>query len=220
MLLLETDIAKRIAEWGKTQPMVLWAMQVKGIGPILAAGLCAFIMPGMQANPDIKTVGHLWRFAGIDPTCKWNPHQKRPWNATLKTICWKIGQSFVKNWKRDGAYGQVWLKHKEIRVEKNLRGDYRELAAQTLKTKQIEDAKTRSWYEKGMLPPGRIHLQACRKAVKLFLAHWFDEAYYCIHKERPPLPYPIAMLGHSGLIKSFVSELEEIQEQAENSEEE
>ena len=38
----------------------------RGIGPVIAAGLLA--------NIDIKqapTVGHIWRFAGLDPTNKW-----------------------------------------------------------------------------------------------------------------------------------------------------
>ena len=43
-----------------------WLLSVHGIGPVIAAGLLAHI--------DIKqapTVGHIWRFAGLDPTVKW-----------------------------------------------------------------------------------------------------------------------------------------------------
>ena len=43
-----------------------WAMGIPGIGPILAAGLKAHI--DITKAP---TVGHIWRYAGLDPSNKW-----------------------------------------------------------------------------------------------------------------------------------------------------
>ena len=43
-----------------------WAMEIPGIGPILAAGLKAHI--DITKAP---TVGHIWRYAGLDPSNKW-----------------------------------------------------------------------------------------------------------------------------------------------------
>jgi hypothetical protein len=33
------------------------------------------------------TAGHIWRYAGLDPTVRWNKGEKRPWNAGLKVLC-------------------------------------------------------------------------------------------------------------------------------------
>lgn len=44
-----------------------WALEQVGIGPIISAGLLAFIDVGIA-----NTVGKIWRIAGLDPTCKWN----------------------------------------------------------------------------------------------------------------------------------------------------
>ena len=39
---------------------------------------------------------HLAVRPGLDPTCKWRRAKKRPWNASLKRLCWLMGESFVK----------------------------------------------------------------------------------------------------------------------------
>ena len=39
--------------------------------------------------------------------------------------------------------------------------------------------------------------RAKRYAVKLFLSHWFEEAYRTHYGTEPPKPYPIARLGHA-----------------------
>lgn len=44
-----------------------WLREVHGIGPILAAGLIAYL--GSRDLP--PTVGHWWRYAGLDPSQKW-----------------------------------------------------------------------------------------------------------------------------------------------------
>ncbi len=54
----------------------------------------------------------------------------------------------------------------------------------------------------GKLPPGQIDARSRRYAVKLFLSHlqlvWYEKHY----GEKPPLPYPIAILGHAHMINS------------------
>ena len=71
-----------------SQPVGRWALDQIGIGPVLAAGLLAHI--DITRAP---TVGHIWSFAGLNPDAKWEKGQKRPWNARLKTLCWKVGDS-------------------------------------------------------------------------------------------------------------------------------
>lgn len=88
---IEREIAKALGDYGDHHTAGQWAKTVTGIGPIIAAGLLAHI--DVNKAP---TVGHIWRFAGLDPTVKWERGKKRPWNADLKVLCWKAGESFVK----------------------------------------------------------------------------------------------------------------------------
>ena len=64
---------------------VRWARSIYGIWPVLAAGLLAHI--DIEQAP---TVGHIWSFAGLDPTKKWQPKTTRPWNAArvMNTATW------------------------------------------------------------------------------------------------------------------------------------
>ena len=75
---MEKNIKKALNVYAKHHPLGQWAMSITGIGPVIAAGLLAHI--DINKAP---TVGHIWRFAGQDPTCKWEKGQKRPWNASL-----------------------------------------------------------------------------------------------------------------------------------------
>jgi len=79
---LEQRLKSILNEWTNHNIVASWAKSITGIGPIIAAGLCAHI--DITKAP---TVGHIWRFAGLDPTVEWLPGQKRPWNARLKTLC-------------------------------------------------------------------------------------------------------------------------------------
>ncbi len=115
---------------------------------------------------------------------------KRPWNGNLKVLCWKLGDSFVKQSSRDSAfYGKLYRRRKEQEVQRNEALEFAAQAAETLQTKRIQDPLTRAAYEAGMLPPGRIDLRARRWAVKIFLAHWHDVAYRDHFKTEPPKPW-------------------------------
>jgi len=52
--------------YAKNQRVGRWLLGVHGIGPCIAAGMLAHI--DIEKAP---TVGHIWRFAGLDPTVKW-----------------------------------------------------------------------------------------------------------------------------------------------------
>lgn len=175
-----------------------WSKSVKGVGPVIAAGLLAHI-----DIDEAPTVGHIWRFAGLDPTVKWKPNTKRPWNGDLKTLCWKIGESFVKvSGSKDAFYGKIYIQRKALEVARNDEGLFADQAALSLKEKHYrDDTIAKKFYEAGKLPPARIHMRAKRYAVKLFLSHWHDVAYREKFGKAPPLPYPIAHLGHADLIE-------------------
>ncbi len=190
--LLENQINRALDAYSKVSEIGRWSRDVKGVGPVIAAGLLAHI--DITKAP---TAGHIWRFAGLDPTRTWGKKQKRPWNASLKTLCWKLGESFVKvSGKDDAVYGKIYLERKEYENAKNENGDYREQAEAGAKRvgKSTESYKS---YKEGKLPKGHIHARAKRYAVKLFLSHWHENAYRFEYGQEPPLPYPIAVLGHA-----------------------
>jgi hypothetical protein len=193
---VEKSIVPALQAYAEAHEVGRWSLSQMGIGPVLAAGLLSHI--DITKAP---TVGHIWRYAGLDPTSKWNKGEKRPWNAELKTISWKIGQSFIKvSGKDDAFYGKLYLQDKERRMAKNEAGDYAELAARTLEEKNIRDKATREAYEAGRLPQGRILSQASRYATKLFLAHWHHVAYEAHYNTAPPKPYIIEHGGHAHYI--------------------
>jgi hypothetical protein len=195
---LENQIRTLLDKWSGAQPMGIWARGVVGVGPVISAGLLA--------NIDITrapTAGHIWRFAGLDPTSKWAKGEKRPWNASLKRLCWLIGESFVKvSGNARDRYGKLYLQRKEYESKKNEALDYADQAKATLA--RIKDRKNKVFIallESGKLPPAALHARSKRWAVKLFLAHWHAEAYRMHYGTEPPKPYPIAILGHAHVIE-------------------
>lgn len=191
---LENQIKRALDTYTKSHPVGEWLQSITGIGPVIAAGLLAHI--------DIKkapTAGHIWSFAGLNPNAKWEKGQLRPWNARLKTLCWKIGQSFVKvSNNPNDVYGKIYKERKEYEVMKNEAGDYKEQAEIILKSKNI--GKTTDAYKayiQGKLPPAHIQQRAERYAVKIFLSHLHEFWYEQHYGEKPPKPFAIEILGHA-----------------------
>ena len=187
---LEDDIRKVLDTYSASRPLGRWARSIVGIGPVISAGLMCHI--DIERAP---TVGHIWRFAGLDPTQEWGKGEKRPWNASLKTLCWKIGESFVKVKGNDAdVYGKVYDQRKQEEAARNLAGAYADQAAAVLKrTPGHAQAAT---YRRGILPDGHLHARAKRYTTKLFLAHWHQVAYELHHGKPAPKPYIIEHGGH------------------------
>jgi len=191
--LLENQIKRALDKWTDSQPVSAWAKSICGIGPVISAGLLAHI--------DIKhcpTVGHIWRFAGLDPTLKWEKGKKRPFNASLKTLtAFKLGESFVKVQNNDNdVYGKVFASRKKQEQERNdtmLFADQAKVRVEKV-GKSTDAFKA---YSIGKLPPAQIHARARRYAVKLFLAHYHAVAYFEHHRTMPAFPYVFEHLpGH------------------------
>lgn len=195
---LENQVRRALAHYAESDKLGEWALSVRGIGPVITAGLLAHI--DIAKAP---TVGHIWRFAGLDPTSTWDKGHKRPWNAALKTLCWKIGESFVKVSNDDAAtYGRIYRERKEYELRRNEAGELKEQAQAMLERKKFgRETQARAHYEAGHLPPAHIHARAKRYAVKLFLAHYHEVGYVLMYNKPPPLPYPIAHLGHTHKIE-------------------
>ena len=191
---LEGQIKKALEYYTDSHPVGMWLKGITGIGPIIAAGLLAHI--DIHKAP---TAGHIWSFAGLNPNQKWEKGQKRPWNARLKTLCWKIGESFVKvsNNPKD-IYGKIYRQRKEKEIVNNSRLAFKDQAVEKLRTKKIgKDTEAYKWYSEGKLPPAHINERAKRYAVKIFLSHLQEFWYKQEFGVDPPAPYPIAILGHA-----------------------
>ncbi len=126
-----------------------------------------------------------------------------PWNAALKTLSWKIGESFVKVCNhKDDFYGHLYTERKEQEHAKNEAGEFAAQAADKLKKYKIgKITDAYAYYSVGKLPPAHIHSRAKRYAVKIFLSHYFEAAYRFHYRKEPPAPFPIAILGHAHRIR-------------------
>jgi hypothetical protein len=191
---IENQIKRALDTYTDSQPIGVWAKSICGIGPVIAAGLMAHI--DIEKAP---TAGHIWSFAGLDPTVEWGKGEKRPWNARLKVLCWKIGESFVKVSGNDrDVYGKLYLERKQQELAANDAGKFADQAKSKLEKCNIgKETDAYKCYIQGKLPPGHIHARAKRYAVKLFLAHYHEMAYRYRYNTNPPNPYPIAILNHA-----------------------
>ena len=258
----ENQIYAGLVSYAKALPEWPWMESVSGIGPIITAGLSAYV--DIHKAP---TVGHIWVYAGLDPRVRWVSSDeakkttkaaieeadgdlveatylldgklsrsagtvqrlalgiipagdseeetneedqkvltpaniaaavsKRPWNANLKTLCWKIGDAFTKvSGKENAYYGQVYKRRKAYEIERNESGANAEVAARDI-VKFGKSTEAYKHYLKGKLPPGRLQLRAQRYAVKLFLSHYHHVRYELTFKQPPPKPYAIAYLEHA-----------------------
>lgn len=189
----ENQIKIGLTQYAKELPEWWWMERVVGIGPVITAGLAAHI-----DLDKAKAVSSIWRFGGYDPTSTWNKGEKRPWNADLKTLFWKIGESFVKvsSNERD-FYGHYYAARKAEMMELNERGEFKESAANILATKNFrDDTGAKAALLAGKLPQAQIHARAKRLAVKLFLSHWYEVVYKEKHGQWPAKPWIIVHGGH------------------------
>ena len=170
-----------------------WSLSIMGIGPVLASGLLAYI--DIQRAPNVSKI---WRLAGLDPTMpKAQKGELRSYNSHLKTLCYLIGESFVKVSRRpNDVYGKLYLERKAYEMAHNEAGDYAKTAAGRVETVG-KTTEARKYYEAGLLSPGHIHARARRYATKRFLSHWHQVAYEVEHGEPPPPPYILTVEPHS-----------------------
>ena len=198
----EQVMATKLKEWviGPTSPdEAKWAISQIGIGPIIAAGLAAHIDPEKA-----RSISSVWKFAGLAPGFDRKIKGKKlQYNARLKCLCWKLGESFVKVSGKDGAvYGKLYSQFKSDEVSRNENGQYSRQAKEELSRKTFaKDNTTKKCLLEGKLANAHLHSRAKRRAVKIFLSH-----YWTVARETRGLPvrkpYAIAVLNHDGEIEA------------------
>lgn len=175
---LERSIRNALDAFSSATVLGKWSKSICGIGPVIAAGFLAHISmepwrcdisrsditkkPCNAKDPhgprcrieQIRTVGHIWRFAGYDPTVIWEPKTRRPWNAKLKTLCWKAGESFVKVSTNDADfYGHLLVERKNYEMKNNFEGKLVAQAVAKLEKYKIgKETDAWAWYS-GCLTP-------------------------------------------------------------------
>ena len=194
----ENSLRRAMQAFAEARTVGQWALSQVGVGPVLSAGLSAHI--DITRAP---TAGHVWNFAGVNPGIVWKPKTKRPYNARLKVLVYKLGESFVKVSGRDDAYyGKLYVQRKEMEIARNEAGELADQAALKLETTNIgKDTDAYKAYIQGKLPPAHVHRRATRWVAKLFLSHWHQVAYEAYYGVSPPQPYAIAHLGHAHLLE-------------------
>jgi hypothetical protein len=188
---LESQVKRILSVYTETHRLAWFFDQTVGVGPVIAAGLLSHI--DIHKAP---TVGHIWNFAGLNPAQVWAKGERRPWNAQLKTLCWKMGDSFVKvSGRPDAYYGRVYRQRKTQELERNAAGQFADQAAQKLASTKIgKTTDAYAAYSAGQLPPAHIDMRARRYAVKLFLSHLHQRWH---EQEIGPVPQPFA-IAHRG----------------------
>jgi len=215
----EKDVKKRLEMQIKQYDIFkLYLTKIQGIGPIISAGLLAYIGDVNRFD----NISKLWQMAGfgmntyckkckkptseivvfqkadgkktktkrmkamlICPECnkKTIPMiQKRQigymsnWNDKFKVLCWKVGQSFIK--------------------QKASKSGYRKLYDEIKAKERLKNPKRKKVKGKVMFNDGHIHNRALRKVIKIFLANlWITwrqmegldvTAPYIINKKNSP----------------------------------
>ncbi len=162
----EDHLALLICLWGKDQKMAQWAMQNVGIGKIMSAGLVAHI--DVTKSPHLSS---LWAFAGFpgdSEVKKWKKGEKRPFNANLKKLCFKIGESFVKNQNRQECYyGKLFAERKKLEWERNLNGAFSEYSKKQLTFKDWKKDSTAKLFYSGQLSPSKVREMIAGNGVPL-----------------------------------------------------
>lgn len=117
---------------------------------------------------------------------------KRPWNASLKRLCFIIGDCFTKFSNHpDDTYGQIYKVRKELEIQRNEAGLFAAQAEHKLKTIRWKNKNSEAYkcYAKGILPPAHIHNRSHRYATKLFLSHFHHVSYEIANGKAPPKPF-------------------------------
>jgi hypothetical protein len=161
--------------------------KVAGFGPLLMANLYSFLGDCEQAD----TPSQVWRYAGlavIDGKAERRTRGEQcHFNPKLKTLCWKIGDCFIKQGKGYRAlYDQFKKEYQKEHPKPVVNPTYTETG------KGFKKKYTKM----------HIHLMAMRKTLKVFLCH-----YWVVSRKMKGLPtrelYVQEKLGHTSIIEPF-----------------
>lgn len=133
-----------------------------------------FNVPEIRGIGKFPTVSSLWKFCGLDVVDGHAPKKRRnetiTWSPKMRTTCWKIGESFVK--QKSSYYRK---RYEEFRKDE----DGKVFICKICKKNHPKASQCIK---------GHRYARAKRKTVKLFIAHLFDR-WYRMEGLTPPEPY-------------------------------
>ena len=188
----EDAIEKRAREYARQYPVFTeWiGPHVKGVAETLTAGLIA----GIRDISRFDTVSKLWKYCGVGIRAdgsiqKRVKGQKVDYSPFLKTLCYKLGEQFVKIGDR-GYYG---LKYQEFKADEQKKAQERGLKI----LPQADIDKLKDDQKAATISEGHIHNRTKRKVAKLFLSHLW-EVWRTLEKlpVRPPYVTGIKTENH------------------------
>ena len=160
----EKELEKEITTLIKQHP--LWKtffVDVKGIGPIMAAGLIAWRDDISKA----RTVSAFWKYHGLSPTQgKRKKGEKLDYNPKAKTHAWKCGMQLLR---AKGAYSHVYYDSKaKYEQREDIKAMHEHAIGEvTRKGKKVKEYEAAGGPKSYKL---HIHYMALRKMIKRFLA--------------------------------------------------
>lgn len=178
---IDREAAKHIK--ASTDPLVVAARNVPGVGPITVAGLQTYI-----DLEKAKSASAMWSYIGIDKPSheRYTKGEAGGGNKTLRTIVWNTANSMTKN--RDCPYRIVYDRTKErlaasekIVKSRNTQGHLVEVP--------WKDTK-----------PSHRHGAALRAIMKHFLADYWFVGRELSGLDTRPL-YVEEKLGHTGIVQ-------------------
>jgi hypothetical protein len=176
----EKKYENMVADEVKSIPIFTWLEGVRGIGPMMAAGLIAWI----DDISRFDTVSKLWAYAVGKPGERRERGKKGGWNPRLKTHCWKVGMQILKaHSKKRGVHGVYSDFYDRSKQEYLAREDIKAMH---------DSGKARGGKKSYKI---HIHQMALRRMIKLFLSHlwetWRKAEGLSIRE-----PYVVGVLGH------------------------
>ena len=166
----ERFIQTVMAHFCEVHPVTKWCISNRGVGPVLAAGLLAHIrIKDEKDNIIAPTVGHIWSFAGWDPTRKW--------------ISSAEAQTAIKRQGFNPSSTKLIDNESIEKIVEDLGGDRRMLFGLDLS----EDIKTKDFYNTVVKRPHNAEFKKlCFKLGESFMhvSGHEDRNYGTIYKER------------------------------------
>lgn len=102
------NVLKPIKEMSP-HPIYKWLTSIKGISDVLAGKFIAYI--DIDKTPGIA---NLWKYAGLAPGQNRRKGNNNKWNHKLKSFCYQLGDSFIK--QRTPKYRDIYDKEKEKQI--------------------------------------------------------------------------------------------------------
>jgi len=209
---IEEYVDDRVAAIIKEHPAYPWFSRVKGIGKENIGKVVGQIRvkpmqdqvmneeTGLMETRDLPfadTISALWKFAGYAPV---DGHAEKrvkgggklEYNATLRTMCWRLGSSLMR---ANGKFYAYYCQEKDRYVEVYTNQGIKIVPAASLP----KDSEGKRRENPSVMSEGHIHNQALRKMIKLFLSClWLEWR----KAEGLPLtkPYAIDQLAHTSFI--------------------